>query len=89
MKKAIKNGLYDSEKHFNELPELVQRAVGNAEMIRHWASCDSDEVNTVIMSNFQRTYRSLVSKQEFSERVPETLTQIIEKPTLRIGEAHE
>lgn len=74
VKKAIKNGNYNSQQGFDSLPPLIQRAVGGAEMIKYWASCDADEVNTVIMSNFQRTYRALLSKQDFDERIPLTLS---------------
>lgn len=77
VKKAIQDGNYHSEERFNELPPIVQKAVGNSNMIRQWAMSDTDEVNTVIASNFQRTYRTLVSRQEFSDRVPERLQDIV------------
>ena len=67
VKKAIQDGNYHAVERFNELPELVQKAVGSANMIQQWAGTDSDEVNTVIMSNFQRNYRTVVqrSKEDF------------------------
>lgn len=77
VKKAIQDGNYHSEERFNELPPLVQRAIGGAEMIRQWAQTDSDEVNTVIMSNFQRTYRAVLSKQDFNNKVPEQITDVV------------
>lgn len=77
VKKAIQDGNYHSEERFNELPPLVQRAIGGAAMIRQWAQTDSDEVNTVIMSNFQRTYRAVLSKQDFNNKVPEQISDIV------------
>lgn len=77
VKKAIQDGSYHSEERFNELPPLVQRAIGGAEMIRQWAQTDSDEVNTVIMSNFQRTYRAVLSKQDFNNKVPEQISDVV------------
>ena len=77
VKKAIHDGNYHSEERFNELPPLVQRAIGGAEMIRQWAQTDSDEVNTVIMSNFQRTYRAVLSKQDFNNKVPEKISDVV------------
>ena len=77
VKKAIQDGNYHSEERFNELPELVQRSVGNPNMIRQWAMCDSDEINTVVMSNFQRTYRAILSKHEFNAKIPIGLNQIM------------
>lgn len=73
VKKAIKDGNYNSVERFAELPESVQKAVGSSSMIREWAMCDSSEVNTVVMSNFQRAYRTIVSKQEFNNKVPPQL----------------
>lgn len=77
VKKAIQDGNYHAEERFNELPPLVRRAVGGAGMIRQWAQTDSDEVNTVVMSNFQRTYRAILSKQDFRERIPEPLYDLV------------
>ena len=77
VKKAIQDGNYHSEERFNELPELVQRAVGDANMIQQWASTDSDEVNTVIMSNFQRTYKAMLFKQEFRDRISDPMYELV------------
>ena len=77
VKKAIQDGNYHAEERFNELPEVVQRAVGGAGMIRQWAQTDSDEVNTVVMSNFQRSYKAILSKQEFNDKVPEQIADVV------------
>ena len=77
VKKAIQDGNYHAEERFNELPEIVQKAVGDANMISQWARTDSDEVNTVIASNFQRTYRAVLEKQEFGEKVPLQLADVV------------
>ena len=76
VKKAIQRGNYYAEEEFNKLPEVVQRAVGGQEMIHQWAQTDSDEVNTVIMSNFQRSYKAILSKQEFKDRIPDPLAEL-------------
>jgi hypothetical protein len=90
VKKSITDGNYHSQERFDELPPIVQKAVGNAEMIRYWAGCDSSEVNTVIMSNFQRSYKALLEKQSFYEKVPaETIQQISGSLTPGIGVADE
>ena len=77
VKEAIRDGNYGSEERFNELPPLVQKAVGTPNMIHYWASCDADDVNTVIMSNFQRTYRAVLSKQDFNNKVPEQISDVV------------
>jgi len=70
VKRAIQDGCYHAQERFDELPENVQKAVGSANMIKQWAMAESDDVNTVVMSNFQRAYRTVISRKEFSERVP-------------------
>lgn len=91
VKQAIRDSGYHAQERFDELPPLVQRAVGGASMLHQWGQTDSDEVNSVIMSNFQRTYRALLSKQEFHDKVPiavsDLVKQLAEKvtPENRIG----
>lgn len=77
VKKAIQDGNYHAEERFAELPPIVQKAVGGSSMIHQWAQTDSDEVNTVVMSNFQRTYRAVLSKQEFGEKVPLAVSDMV------------
>lgn len=76
VKKAIQDGNYHAEERFNELPEIVQKAVGGASMIHQWAATDSEEVNTVIYSNFVRNYKVILEKREFGEKVPEPLREL-------------
>jgi len=77
VKKAIQDGNYHAEERFNELPPLVQSAVGSPNMIHQWAQTDSDEVNTVIMSNFQRSYKTVLQREQFNERIPESLSNMV------------
>ena len=77
VKKAIQDGNYHAEERFNELPEIIQKAVGNAGMIRQWAQTDTEEVNTVIMSNFQRNYRTVCQRQEFTDKVNPQISDLL------------
>lgn len=73
VKRAICKGNYEAKEMFESLPLTVQKAVGNYRMIQEWAATDSDTVNTVIMSNFQRSYRAALSKGDFNARVPQEI----------------
>lgn len=77
VKRAIQDSAYHSEERFNELPPIIQRCVGSANMLFQWGQTDSDTVNTVIMSNFERTYRAVLSKQDFNNKVPEQISDIV------------
>lgn len=88
VKKAIGDSGYHAQERFDELPPIVQKAVGNPSMLRQWGMCESDEVNTVIMSNFQRSYKAELSRKEFNDSIAPELADIIrgitEKVTPRI-----
>ncbi len=55
---ALCNSLYNSENEYRKLPPVLQRIVGSPSVLREWAQTDSAEVQTVIASNFQRSYRA-------------------------------
>lgn len=59
---ALRNGIYKPAEEFTKLPPLVQKAVGSIDNLRHWAESDINTIETVIQSNFIRTYRAVVSQ---------------------------
>lgn len=87
VKNAIQGANYHAEENYQELPEIIRQAIGGPAMLRQWGMTDSDEVNTVIMSNFQRTYRDLLSKQKFSTKVPTAISDVVKQA--RIGVSDE
>lgn len=91
VKKAIQDGNYHAVERFNELPELVQKAVGSANMIQQWAVTDSDEVNTVIMSNFQRNYRTILQRNKEDVRISPLVAGMIDTLNQKMleGGTHE
>ncbi|MEG1107028.1 MAG: replicative helicase loader/inhibitor [Eubacterium sp.] len=56
--KALKNGIYCAQEEFDKLPGVVQRAVGSANMIHNWAVEERGVVESVIQSNFMRSFRA-------------------------------
>lgn len=56
--RAISRGLYNSGEEFAKLPPDLQELVGSARMLYEWAQLDAGEVNTVIASNFKRSWRT-------------------------------
>lgn len=55
--KAIGNSNYNSGEEFNKLPPVLQRLVGAPSQLREWAAMDSETLNSVVASNFQRSYK--------------------------------
>ena len=55
--KAVGNSNYNSSEEFEKLPPVVQRLVGAPSQLREWAAMDSETLNSVVASNFQRSYK--------------------------------
>lgn len=79
--KAIRNGNYGAEEEFNALPSEIQKAVGSPAQIAAWAQLPSDEVQTVIQSNFQRSYRAAVKREQDNAKLPTRLKDLIDTAT--------
>lgn len=68
--KAIRNSAYNSAEEFAKLPERIQRLVGSHNQLREWALMDSEIVQSVVSSNFQRTFRARQKSDTEYERLP-------------------
>ena len=81
--KAIRNSGYRYAEEFLKLPEIIQRAVGTPEQLRIWA-IDEDYNETVVMSNFQRSYRLVLNRKDETMKLPGEAQRMIsanENPT--------
>ena len=56
--KALRNSTYGSVEEFAKLPPEVQAVVHDPGQLKQWAMSPADEVETVIASNFQRSFRA-------------------------------
>jgi len=75
--KACQNGLYGYQKEFDKLPPEVQRAVGQPEQLRAWAAMDTETVESVVASNFMRSYRTKAARQKEFEMLPEAVKSVV------------
>ena len=71
--RALRNGTYGAEEEFNKLPDDVKRAVGSPEQLHNWATTDEKTVETVIQSNFMRTYRTVIERKNQTAMLPESI----------------
>lgn len=67
--KAIRNSGYRYTEEFLKLPTIIQRAIGTPEQLHIWA-IDEDYNETVVMSNFQRSYRLVLMQKDESAKLP-------------------
>lgn len=54
---ALRNSAYGSAEEFAKLPPEIQRAVGSPTQLREWALMDTETVQSVIGSNFQKSFK--------------------------------
>ena len=62
---------------FRKLPEHLQLIVGSPEQLADWERLDSKQLDTVIQSNFMRSYRSVSAERERMAMLPEHLRQAL------------
>lgn len=77
--KALRNGTYGAVEEFKKLPPLVRQAVGMPDNLKNWATSDYQTIETVIQSNFLRTYETIVKRANEINRMPDNIKSLIEK----------
>ena len=82
--KACRNGSYGYKEEFAKLPPAVQKAVGRPEQLKEWAAMDADIVQSVIASNFMRSYKVVEERQRELDNYPPALLDVIN--SIQIGE---
>lgn len=90
--KACANGIYGYRKEFDKLPEEVQAVVGAAEVIREWAMMDVETFQSVIASNFKKSYRAKAVKRRQLDMLPGDIRRSISAVAdrMKMGkESHE
>ena len=75
--KACSNGLYGYKEEFAKLPPDVQRAVGTPEQLKEWAQMDVETVQSVVASNFQRSYRTTVARRKDFDKLPASVQDVV------------
>lgn len=71
--KALRNSTYGSEEEFAKLPPEVQAVVHDQGQLKQWAMSPADDVETVIASNFMRSFRA---KQKASKEYMALPTEV-------------
>lgn len=76
--KALRNGYYGAVEEFNKLPPLVQKAVGSPDNLRNWSQTDTNSIENVVQSNFMRSYRLVVNRENEIKKMPADVRALIE-----------
>ncbi len=84
IKKAVSNSLYNSKEEYDKLPPTIQSLVGSHDVLREWSLIDTSKFDTVVQSNFMRSYKVRcerekeimalpLSVREFSNKIASTM----------------
>jgi CRISPR/Cas system-associated protein Csm6 len=85
--KAISNSSYNAAEEFEKLPKQLQNVVRTPQQLKNWALMDSDTVQSVVSSNFMRSYKAVVKNDREFEALPNDVKSQIEmkKESLMLG----
>jgi len=68
---------YHANETFANLPPMLQKIVGSPNHLREWALMDVETVNSVIQSNFMRSYKAKVAQEKEYAMLPSSTKQLI------------
>lgn len=73
--KATRNSTYNSVEEFEKLPPVVKRLVGSPMQLKEWAAMDTDTLQSVVASNFQRSYKARAAHEREYLALPSAVQQ--------------
>lgn len=72
--KAVRSSTYRSREEWERLPAELQKIV-SPDMLRNWAMTEAEDVETVIQSNFIKTFRTTQARQKEYDRLPSAVKE--------------
>lgn len=82
---AAQRGLYSAKDEFEKLPPVVQRIVGSPNQLKEWALMDAETVQSVVASNFQRSYSVRAEKEREYMALPSSVKNAIAEISSKLG----
>jgi hypothetical protein len=68
---------YGANENFAGLPSLLQKCVGSPNQLREWAIMEAETVDSVIQSNFMRSFKAKQAQEIERSMLPESTRQMI------------
>lgn len=84
VRKAVSKSAYGAQEEFENLPESIRSIVGSPRQLFEWSQMESDVFNSVVASNFQRSYRARQESEKRFSLFPEDVKKEIYGITKRI-----
>lgn len=68
---------YNAAENFHALPPMLQKIVGSPNQLRNWAVMPIETVDSVLQSNFMRSYRAVAAQEKERDMLPESTKRLI------------
>lgn len=78
VRQAISRSIYYSEEEFKKLDDKSQRIIGSPSQLRAWAVGDMNATDTVVASNFMRSYNAMKENDRKRDLLPQKMLVGIE-----------
>lgn len=75
---GVTDGKTGAQRNFEQLPEELQRIVGSPRQLAEWAGMNHEVLNSVVASNFMRTYRARIKNEREFMALPREIRQSLE-----------
>ena len=72
-----------AQRNFEKLPPILQRVVGTPEQLAAWEQIADEQIDTVIQSNFMRSYRARAQQEQEFQALPQDVRAMIGQATGR------
>ena len=82
---AIRNGLYHFQEEFDKLSDTAKKMVGDPQQLREWAMLPSEDIDTVVQSNFKSRFNTMQKRDKELNAMPMEIRQMIESSVKQIG----
>jgi len=81
VRRAIGNGMYGATEEFEKLPKEIQIAIREPATIKNWSQLEPDELDTVVASNFMRSFKEVKKRETEYKALPRDIKTMIEAST--------
>lgn len=76
---VLKNCGYNYVEEFAKLPQDIQQVVGSPSRLHEWAMMDTQTVQSVVASNFMRSYKARAAANREYMRLPADVREFVAK----------
>lgn len=77
VRRAVSNSGWSAQEEFDRLPEKLQQMVGSPSQLHEWSQMDSDVFNSVVASNFRKSYRTRQESRRLDALLPTDIKRVI------------